>query len=123
MAEHADVPGAAELLDRMLQDVFNEPHPERRSAAIAEIFTEDVVFTDPQMTVTGRSELAATVSGLLAQGPGFIFSPAGDFRGVGNLGIRPWRLGPPGADPVLSGMDVVEVADGRIAKLWTMLDS
>jgi hypothetical protein len=114
--------GPAELLERMLQDVFNEPDAERRSAVIVELFTEDIVFTDPEMTVSGRTELAAAITGLLAQGPGFVFSPAGDFRGVGDLGIRPWRLGPPGADAVLGGTDVVEVVDGRISKLWTMLD-
>jgi len=115
--------GPAELLERMLQDVFNEADAERRSTVIDELFTEDVVFTDPEMTVTGRTELAAAITGLLAQGPGFVFTPAGDFRGVGSLGLRAWRLGPPGADPVLGGMDVVEVVDGKIAKLWTMLDS
>ena len=111
-----------ELLERMVQDVFNEPDAQRRSVMIAELFTEDVVFSDPQMTVTGRTELAAAVTGLLAQGPGFVFTPVGDFRGVGSLGLRAWRLGPPGAEPVLGGTDVVEVVDGRIAKLWTMLD-
>jgi hypothetical protein len=122
MAEATGTARAAELLERMVQDVFNEPDAQRRSAVIAELFTEDVVFTDPGAIVTGRTELASAVTGLLEQGPGFVFSPSGDFRGVGNLGIRSWKLGPPGAEPVLGGMDVIEVVDGRIAKLWTMLD-
>ena len=73
--------------------------------------------------MTGREELADTVTGLLAQAPGFVFTPAGPFRGVGDLGMRPWRLGPPGGDPVLGGLDVVQTADGRIARLWTLLDA
>lgn len=113
---------AAALLERMVQEVFNEPDPARRGAVIAEVFTEDVVFTDPSSVVTGRAELAAAVTGLLAQGPGFVFSPAGPFRGVGSLGLRPWQLGPPGAQPVLGGLDVIEVVEGRIGRLWTMLD-
>ena len=100
-----------ELLTRMVEGVFNEPDADRRAAVIAEVFTSDVVFTDP----------AATVTGLLAQGPGLRFTPSGPFRGVGDLGMRPWRLGPPGGDPVLGGLDVVRVVDGRIAQLWTML--
>lgn len=114
---------SAVLLDRMLQEVFNEPDTARRDTVIAEVFAEDVVFTDPERTVSGRADLAAAVTGLLAQGPGFVFTPAGPFRGVGSLGIRAWQLGPPGGEPVLGGTDVIEVVDGRIAKLWTMLDS
>ena len=115
--------GPAALLERMLEDVFNEPDPQRRAAAVAEVFADDVVFTDDGRTVRGREELAATVTGLLAQGPGLVFTPAGPFRGVGDLGMRPWRLGPPGAEPVLGGLDVAQVVDGRIARLWTVLDS
>ena len=44
-------------------------------------------------------------------------------RGVADPGMRPWRLGPPGAEPVLGGLDVAQVVDGRIARLWTVLDS
>ena len=33
-------------MEHMLQGVFNEPEPQRREAAIAETFAEDVVFTD-----------------------------------------------------------------------------
>ena len=113
---------AAELLERMVQGVFNEPDAQRRAAVIAEVFAEDAVFVDGERTSNGRDELAATVTELLAQGPGLVFSPAGEFRGVGDLGMRSWRLGPPGGETVLGGLDVVQVVDGRIARLWTMLD-
>jgi SnoaL-like domain len=116
-------PLAEQLLERMVQEVFNEPDPQRRAAVIAEIFAEDVVFVDPDTTVTGRAALTGTVTELLARAPGFVFTPAGPFRGVGDLGTRPWRLGPAGGDPVLGGLDVVQVVDGRIARLWTVLDS
>lgn len=114
---------AAELLERMVQDVFNEPDPQRRAAVIAELFTEDVEFTDPERTVRGRDDLAAAVTGLLAQGPGLVFTHAAPFRGVGDLGMRSWSLGPAGGDPVAGGLDVVLVTDGQIARLWTMLNA
>jgi hypothetical protein len=116
------VPTPAELLERMVEGVFNEPGPARREAVIAEVFTEDVVFTDPDATVTGRTALAATVTALLGQAPGFRFTANGAAREVGDLGMRPWRLGPPGGDPVASGLDVAQVAEGRITRLWTLLD-
>ena len=115
--------GAEELLARMVAEVFNEPDADRRAAVIAELFTEDVVFVDAERQVTGRDDLAATVTGLLAEGPGLVFTPVGSFRGVGDLGMRSWRLGPPGGEPVLGGLDVAQVVDGRIARLWTALDA
>ena len=115
--------GPEELLARMVAEVFNEPDADRRAAAIDEVFAPDVVFVDGERTVRGREELAATVTGLLAQGPGLVFTPVGSFRGVGDLGMRSWRLGPPGAEPVLGGLDVVQVAGGRIDRLWTALDA
>jgi len=39
------------LLIRNLRDVFGENDPERRRAAIKEIFTEDCVFSDPSKSV------------------------------------------------------------------------
>ena len=115
--------GAEELLSRMVAEVFDQPDADRRAEVIAEVFAEDVVFVDGERTVTGRADLTATVTELLAQAPGFVFTPAGPFRGVGDLGMRPWRLGPPGGEPVLGGLDVVHVTDGRIARLWTSLDA
>ena len=117
------MPTPAELLERMVQEVFNQPDPQRRATAIAEVFTEDAVFVDAERTVTGHDQLAATVTALLGEGPGFVFTPTGQFRGVGDLGMRSWRLGPPGGEPLLGGLDVVQVVDGRIARLWTTLDT
>ena len=39
------------LLTRNLHDVFGENDPERRRAAIDELYTEDVVFYDPSKGV------------------------------------------------------------------------
>ena len=117
------VPTAVALLERMIEGVFNEPDADRRAAVIAEIFTEDVVFTDAERTVTGHAELGAPVTGLLAQAPGLVFTPSGPFRGVGDLGMRSWRLGPQGGEAVLGGLDVAHVMDGRIGRLWTIIEA
>ena len=114
---------AVALLERMIEGVFNEADAGRRAAVIAKIFTEDVVFSDAERTVTGHAALGETVTGLLAQGPGLVFTPSGPFRGVGDLGMRSWRLGPPGGNAVLGGLDVAHVVDGRIARLWTIIDA
>jgi hypothetical protein len=117
------VASASELLERMIQQVFNEPDPARRAKVIAELFTEDVVFTDAEGTVHGRDDLAATVTRLLGGAPGFVFSHTGSFSGIGDLGMRPWALAPAGGEPVARGLDIVLLQENRIARLWTLLEA
>ncbi|MEV0952100.1 nuclear transport factor 2 family protein [Promicromonospora sp. NPDC050249] len=112
----------SELLERMIQQVFNEPDPARRAEVIAELFTEDVVFADGERTVRGRDDLAATVTRLLDEAPGLAFTHTGPFRGTGDLGMRPWALAPAGGEPVARGLDVVLLEENRIGRLWTLLE-
>ena len=44
----------ADLMRSNLLDVFNEPDPERRSAAIARTYAEDVVWHEPDRVHRGR---------------------------------------------------------------------
>ncbi len=44
-------PSISTLLIRNLDDVFGEGDPQRRRAAIDEIFTEDAVFTNPAPSI------------------------------------------------------------------------
>jgi hypothetical protein len=60
----------AELLQRMLTDVFNERDPQRRVAALAEVFADDVVFSEAEGSVTGRDAVAERVEALLRGTPG-----------------------------------------------------
>ncbi|GAB4080973.1 hypothetical protein GCM10028783_19210 [Modestobacter muralis] len=49
-------------------------------------------------------------------------NPGRWFRGIGDLGMGPWPLDPPDGDPVLGGLAVPRLVDGRIAQFWTVLD-
>ena len=51
----------SELMHRNLFQVFGERDAERREAVIAEIYSEEVAFSDPEGTVTGRAALAGKV--------------------------------------------------------------
>jgi ketosteroid isomerase-like protein len=58
------------LLTRNLHDVFGENDPARRRAAIDEIYTEDVVFYDPNKCVyRGRDEIDRIASAIKATHP------------------------------------------------------
>jgi hypothetical protein len=112
-----------ELMHSNLLAVFAERDPRRRATAIAATYAEDVVFSDPEGTVTGRAALDAKAQALLDGAPGFVFAPRGEVReSGGTLGLLSWRFGPQDGEPVATGTDIALVRDGRIHTLHTLLD-
>jgi hypothetical protein len=112
------------LLRRNLLEVFAQRDGDRRRAAIAELFAPDVVFDDPEGRATGHDGIDAGAARVLDGAPGeFTFAPAGEPSAVADLGRLSWTFGPAGAPPVVTGTDVALVADGRITRLWTFLES
>lgn len=59
------------LLIRNLDDVFGEGDPQRRRAAIDEIFTEDAVFYEPGAVHRGRDEIDRIAGVIRATHPTF----------------------------------------------------
>ena len=111
----------SQLMDASLNHVFAERDEERRVAKIAEIYTEDVSFSDADGVVTGRVALNTKIQALLDATPGFVFTAVPPVRESNDLGLLEWKYGPAGQDPVVTGMDIVIVKDGRIASLHTLL--
>ena len=92
------------LLKRNLQDVFGEGDPERRRAAIDEIYTEDVVFYDPSKGIyRGRDEIDRIAGAIKATHPDFRYQPIAEPEEVGNGGRVPWVSGRPGDAPAYAG--------------------
>jgi hypothetical protein len=116
------MPEAAALLHATLLEVFAEPDPDRRRAAIERVYAEDVVFTDAEGSVTGREALHAKAGEILAGATGLAFAPDGEPQVVGDLARASWTLSPEGGPPVVRGTDVALVADGQITRLWTFLE-
>src|SRR5215218_9032193 len=67
----------AELMHQNLFGVFGERDASRRAAVAAVTYREDVVFHDPEGSVTGRHAVVAKVQALLDGAPGFVFAPRG----------------------------------------------
>jgi hypothetical protein len=109
------------LMHANLFEVFGERDAERRRAAIARTYAEDVQFVDPEGTVVGHEALDAKAQQLLEMAPDFVFSAAGPVHELQDLGYLAWNLGPEGQPPVAKGMDIGFVVDGRIAKMYTIL--
>ena len=112
------------LVRANLHEVFGESDPEARLAAARRIYADDVAFVDDEETVVGVDALVAKAARLLGGlPPGAGFGEDGPlYAGAGHAALG-WRIGPPDGEPVLRGVDVVTVVDGRITELLTLLAS
>ncbi|ABS01857.1 hypothetical protein FHR75_001787 [Kineococcus radiotolerans] len=110
-----------DLMRANLLDVFGERDPGRRRAAAERTYTADVRFSDPDETVLGQRALLDKAQRLLDDAPGFVFSPDGPVRVAQDLGYLAWGFGPEGGEPVVRGIDVALVVDGRISRVYTLL--
>ncbi|MFE2958268.1 nuclear transport factor 2 family protein [Nocardia tengchongensis] len=111
----------AELMRRNLLDVFNEPDPDRRAAVIAETYTADVVWHEPDRINKGRTEFERRAAEMLAENPDWVFRTAGPASGLDDIGHLGFQYGPPDQPAVVSGMDIARVEGGRIAELYTIV--
>jgi hypothetical protein len=110
------------LARRNLLGVFGERDPEARTAMIKQTYAEDVAFADREGVLVGHQALNDKAQQLLDGAPGFVFTPAGPVRVAQDLVALAWHFGPEGQSPVASGLDISIVENGRIAKLYTLLD-
>ena len=109
------------MLDNLFA-VFNVRDPERRIKAIAANYTEDVIWSDPEVTTHGHEEMNERAQWLSERTPDFVFTAAGPVHVTRDLGHLAFNLGVPEQSPTISGYDVAHVRDGRIAVLYTLLD-
>lgn len=111
------------LLRGNLARVFNERDSARREAAISELFVANPVMYEPDNVVEGRAAISAVAGALLQQfGPDFHFTPVGNAVGHHGMGVLHWEAGPQGGPVAVTGADMAEVVDGRISRLWVLLD-
>ncbi|MQT14552.1 nuclear transport factor 2 family protein [Segnochrobactrum spirostomi] len=111
------------LLRANLQRVFNERDPVRRDAAIADLYVADPIMFEPDAIVSGRQAISDIAGKLLDNfGPDFTFVPEGNGLGHHGMGMLRWRAGTPGNPAMVLGADTAEIIEGRIARLWVLLD-
>jgi hypothetical protein len=112
-----------ELMLVNLFAVFSERDPERRLKVIAANYTEDVIWSDPEATTHGHEALNERAQKLVDGMPDFVFTAAGPIHVTRDLGHLPFNLGVPEQPPAITGYDVAQVRDGRIAVLYTLVNA
>jgi SnoaL-like domain len=114
------MPDAAELLHMNLH-VFSERNPEKRRAAIERTYVEDVRFVDPDGESVGREALNDRAQKILDDAPAdFLLEEDGLAYVSPDTAVQPWRFGPPGS-PVVRGIDILTVRDGRVSVVRTLI--
>ncbi|MDD7942153.1 nuclear transport factor 2 family protein [Actinomycetospora lutea] len=113
---------ATDSIDRYLA-AWNATDPSARRDAIAAAFTPDARYVDPLADVHGHDGVDALIAGAQEQFAGLVFS-RGDVLDAHHDVVRfTWHLGPAGAEPVVVGFDVAEIAqDGRLRTVHGFLD-
>jgi hypothetical protein len=112
----------AELMHANLLGVFNERDHERRRAAIAHTYADDIRWTEDDGITIGHDALNAKAIELQARLGDLQFIAAGPTYHTLGLGYQAFQLVEPGGDAaVSSGFDVAIVRDGLIAELYTVL--
>lgn len=104
--------------------VWNEPDAESRRRAVAGLWTEDGIYTDPLAAAEGRQDIEEVISGVREQFPGYVFRLIGNADGHHNVVRFRWELVSEGGDKsVVEGFDVAVVADdGRVRDVYGFLD-
>jgi hypothetical protein len=111
------------LLTRNLHDVFGENDPERRRAAIDEIFTEDCLFYEPKGVYRGRDEIDRIAGVIKATHPDFEYQPLFSPEELGDAGRIRWVSGAPGKPAAYAGTDFIVARNGRIASVYLFFDN
>lgn len=111
------------LLRSNLDRVFNQRDPEARAEAIAALYVAEPVMYEPDAVIEGRAAISAVAGGLLERfGPDFAFVAEGPAQGHHGMAVLRWHAGPVGGPVAVTGADLAEIVDGRIARLWVLLN-
>jgi SnoaL-like domain len=129
LRQQADTGPAADGsdLDALMQAnivrVFNERNPDRRGAALRELYTENATLCDPETVATGREAISEAIDSLHRMlPPGFVFTATGHAVGHNGAARLFWQAGPPGGAAAITGTDVAHIENGRIKLLYVFVD-
>jgi hypothetical protein len=115
------MPDANELL-RINHEVTSERDPEKRRSAIERAYVEDLRI-DASGEVVGRQAFSDRIQKILDDAPAdFVLEEEGLAYVGPDTAAQPWRFGPPGS-PVIRGIDVLTLRDGKVSVVRGLVGS
>lgn len=110
------------LMHTNLYEIFGQRDRVLRREAIARTYAEDIAFSDESGTVVGHTAIDDRVQQVLGSAPeSFTFAADGPIYVGEETAVLAWRFGPPDSDPVVRGVDIATLKDGRISAIQTLL--
>ena len=103
-------------------DAWNETDADRRARLLREHWVDDARYVDPLMRGDGLQQIDALIAAVHARFPGFRFALVNGADGHGDHVRFSWSLGPADGEAPIGGSDVVELRNGRIARVIGFLD-
>ncbi|MGV9310760.1 nuclear transport factor 2 family protein [Streptomyces sp. NPDC003691] len=102
---------------------WNSSAGAERDSLIAKVYSPDVFIGEPGAAHRGHEGMNAAISGLQEQLPGTVITRSGPVQQAQDLVTYSWTLGAPDGPVKASGRDVLLVGDGRIARLYVVIDT
>ena len=110
------------LMRKNIYGVFSERDVQKRQAKIAEVWAEDGVFIVAEGRYEGHSGIETAAAGLIESFPAFEFRDRGEMQSFNGVGRLAWGFGPPGAEPVITGIDVLVMKGDKIGAVYVFRD-
>lgn len=104
-------------------DSFNEKDPQRRRQLLAELWTPDGCYLDPNHSLQGWDELNEAIGEAQQHFPDYLFHLGGNVDSHHNTARFAWHFNAPGdPEPLIIGFDVIVVDNDRIRQVYGFLD-
>ena len=101
--------------DEML-DAWNQTDPSKIRAHLDAALTPDVYFLDPTIEITGIDAVEKSIHDVQERFPGAVFSRTSQVDSHHHLHRYHWEIHLDGS-LLVEGFDVLEVRDGKVARL------
>jgi hypothetical protein len=99
-------------------EAYGEPDAARRKELIGRVWSADGRLVDPPLDGEGHSGINDMADAVQAQFPGHTFRRTSRVDGHHNFARYEWTMLAPDGTPVLSGLDVAELAeDGMLRRV------
>lgn len=109
------------LVDRFIA-AWNETNDEARRALIAQCWSENGIYLDPQKGADGRAALDATIAGVQALLPRAAFRRTSAVDAHHDRVRFSWELGYDSGEVIRGGVDFGTVSEGRLQSITGFFD-
>jgi len=105
-----------------LNEIFIELDPVKRAALLAEYYTQDCRWIHPGGRIVGREGINEVATEIRNHFPEYRYTVGGEIQTMHNVATCPWGSGMPGQPFHYTETDFLEERDGRVSRLYTVID-